>query len=131
MKLRLVLFFMLTPLLTLAFLLSAIATPQAQTVVNLVVEWDPNVAGDGVTSYSVSLVNTGGGLAIPSQVVTPSMACTDNGGSICHAFFTGIPTGNFIASVVATNQWGAGEAGTASITITVPSKVQNVRGRKG
>jgi len=101
---------------------------QAQTTVNLQIQWNPNPAADNVTAYNVTLVNAAGGATIPTIVISPGSACSP---VFCVATFNNIPMGNFTASVTATNEWGTGLAGQATITIVIPSQVQNVRGKKG
>lgn len=112
-------------LLLLAFLLLSSAV-QAQSL-TLIVQWDPNLAADAVTSYQVTLTSAGSINTIPPQTVA-SVSCT---ATLCQATFLNVSQGNYTASVIATNEWSTSPAGIATITITFPGQVKNVRGKKG
>lgn len=110
---------LIASLLVLGF--ASLARAQAIT---LIVQWDANPASDNVSSYTVTLSATGA-TTIPPQTVTCSS-------TTCSASFTNISPG-FIynALVVATNEWGNSIPGTASISVTVPVQVKNIKGKKG
>ena len=89
---------------------------QAQQSIAVRVQWDPNVASDGVLNYTL-IVDGGAPVS-----VTPS-ACTT---TLCEQAVTVSP-GSHRFSVTATNQWGTSAPTGVTVTIAPPGPPKNVR----
>jgi len=106
--------------LTLSLLLTLIAPSVVNAQINFPlqvrVEWDPNAAGDNVTSYGFKIDSA-------PVIVVPLTACT---ASSCGFNFNITAEGPHTVVISATNSWGTQNAGGVTFTARAPAIV-NVR----
>jgi hypothetical protein len=87
----------------------------AQSPIAVRIQWDPNPASDGVTSYTV--VVDGG-----SPITVLPTACTT---TVC-TLGASLSIGSHTVSVSATNDWGTGPATTLVKALIVPGAPKNL-----
>lgn len=100
----------------LGFALFASVAIAQQPTITARAQWDPNPAGDAVTSYSLS-VDGGAPITVPASVCTATL---------CEQSVT-VPLGSHTFSVAAVNQWGASSVTAVTVTIAPPIAPKNLR----